>query len=118
MVLYGALVLFLITYPLVDSRHSSGSRSRILLWAGSYLRLSVRNNHGIPIRDLVRLLRLSDCFPVLCGHSIISLEENELFLPSGRIMFANKLQKSGESLQNRQRANRTGTGTVKISLGC
>ncbi len=41
MVLYSALDLFLMTYPLVDSRHSSGSRSRILLWAasGSYLRL-------------------------------------------------------------------------------
>jgi hypothetical protein len=52
-------------------------------------------------------------------QSIISLEENELVLPSGRIMFANKLQESGEGLQNIQRANRTGTGTVKtrISLG-
>jgi hypothetical protein len=39
MVLYRALVLFLMTYPPVDSRHSSGSRSRSLLWAGSYLRL-------------------------------------------------------------------------------
>jgi hypothetical protein len=32
-------------------------------------------------------------------------------------MFANKLQEKGKSLQKRQRANRMGTGTMKISLG-
>jgi hypothetical protein len=36
MVLYSALVLFLMTYPSVDSHQISDSRSRILLWAGSY----------------------------------------------------------------------------------
>ncbi len=51
------------------------------------------------------------------GRSIISFEENKLVLPSGRIMFANKLQKSGKSLQKRQGANSMGTGTMKVSLG-
>jgi hypothetical protein len=39
MVLYHALVLFPMTYPSADSRRSPGSRSRILLWAGSDLKL-------------------------------------------------------------------------------
>jgi hypothetical protein len=105
MVLYHALALFPMTYPSVDSHHSSDSRSRFLLWAGSYLKLR----------------RLLSSVPVLCGHSILSLEGNDLVLPNGRIMFANKLQKSGKcpSLQKVQRANctRTGTVTVEISLG-
>jgi hypothetical protein len=79
------------TYPLVDSRHS------VVGWF------------------LSRADETAFHFSVDI-HSNISLEENQLVLSSGRIMFANKLQKSGKSLQNRQRANRMGTGTMKISL--
>ncbi len=66
MVLYRGLVLLLMTYPLVDSRYSSESGYRTVLWAGSYPELT------------------RDCFPFLRGHSIISLEENVRVGPAQR----------------------------------
>jgi hypothetical protein len=48
---------------------------------------------------------------------VIGLKEDDVVLPCGRILFANGLQKSSKNLQKVQRANGTGTGTVKVSLG-
>jgi hypothetical protein len=65
---------------------------------------------------------LKQCLPAFSGHSIFSLQKDDLpvvtVLPCGRIMFANKLQKSSKNLQKVQprRANSTWTGTVKVSL--
>ena len=51
------------------------------------------------------------------GHSILSLEKDDLVLPCGRVMLANKLQESGKCLQKTQRARSRGEGASHWQRG-